>query len=793
MKNPTNARCESCPLKQRGLVGSAGNRVNPKLIVVGEGPGTHEAFLSHKPFTGESGKLVRNLIASHNINPDTEMFWTNATLCLPDEGKEEALQLAIVACQDRLKFALSQVGDAPVLALGRWAQRALGIEEQDHWEREKLTGRWAIATLHPAAVLYEPNDLPFLVHGIAKACRPPFEAAPVPRHHLVVEVTDLARLTRYAEDSDRIAFDFELDDEHKVNGTPFLLGISFWRSGPFGLACELEIITREVLETEEFRVWLSWLFGEYGKKLWGHNTKFDAFVAAWNYDSGSNHFGDTMIAADCYQPGWYQGLKDLANYFYNSGDYGKRLVKSWLEQNIKRPKDRTFDKVPAENIHTYLAADIYYTGRLSYDLEALLRQVGRWERPYLLEMNTSSLLTEMELTGLGIDAEHLEATTEWMRNIVSERRAEVVAESNGAVENPSSTKQVSTYLWDVVKPPTHTAKGKAPRSTDESVLLNLIGQGFSHPFLTALRNYRRAHKLLTSYLENVVPFIQHRGGRPTVHTTFKQTRVVTGRLSAVEPAVQTLVKENPGKDGELNFGQRVKNIYIPTQEDYALIGVDGNQWELRVAAVWSQDPFLLECYSNDIDVHSMACDIIYDGKWDDNQRTKEKNVMFGLIYMGHLETLVAETGLPANQVSRMYHFFMGKLGRLLDWRIEMLQQAKRGYIISPYFNQYFDYHLKFKLGDHELGKMAVNYPIQGTASKITMLAGTLAQPKLKAIGGSLLVTVHDNLTGQVPVRYVDEGQEILRSSMVTAGEMFYPDMKWKAKTATALRWGELKA
>ena len=59
-----------------------------KLMIIGEAPGTEEDRLG-KPFVGRSGQLLDQILESVGLDPDKEVFITNAVFRLPpgDGGK----------------------------------------------------------------------------------------------------------------------------------------------------------------------------------------------------------------------------------------------------------------------------------------------------------------------------------------------------------------------------------------------------------------------------------------------------------------------------------------------------------------------------------------------------------------------------------------------------------------------------------------------------------------------------------------------------------------------------------
>lgn len=771
MAKALHAVCDFCPYQHHQLVKSWGPK-DAQWVVVGEGPGWTEVAQG-RPFVGESGKYLRRLLRAEGIDPDG-VFYTNATLCHPGQNKDATLEAAAAACKTRLDWLINNVLDpeANILALGAVAQRALGARI-DVWQGRVLGG------IHPAYALRDPDQHVFLAQTIKKFAKGRLQADPLPDYWVDVEGID-----RWQFDAPR----YVVDVETRPDGTVFKVGLGrLWKN-----YCIVHIISEPELSCPSFQDWLNYVWHPQAKAaLWGHNIKYDMLALNRCFGTPLAHAGDTMVGINVAVPGWYRGLKDLAGYYFDAPDYEARF-KQFVTGG-------DYSSAPDHEVSHYLAQDVFYTGCLSYEVEEELLGVARYDKPYLrFEMPLSNTLTEMEARGVAVDINGLAAIRADLVPVVEAHRQQIIDLSGGVVKNPASPVQVSKFLWGVLQPPAHGVKKLAATSTDESVLIDLRDRrGFDHPFLAAILAFRRSYKLLTSYIDNLTQFFRADDrGQLRVHPSYNQCDVRTGRMSARRPAIQTIVKEDKQKDADQEWGKRIKSIYTAPQyanEDWVLVGVDGEQWEMRVAGVWSQDPWLLKAFSAGVSIHNMACDMIWSGGWDNAMKTREKNVMFGLLYGGQLEVLIAESGLPPDSVAAISDFFTQTVGRLLEWRAEMYETAAtQGCIISPHFNRLYDFREQLRLGKHHLEKIAVNWPVQGTASQITMEAACIAQPQLHKHNASLIIAQHDELVAEAPASAAEEVLAIITASFEVAGRAFYPDIPWIAKGNIGRKWGELK-
>jgi uracil-DNA glycosylase family 4 len=138
---PGHANCKTCELRENCDKGKTTTAHRPKnfngIMIVGEGPGAEE-ILKQRPFVGRSGKLLRALFDSYNVDMD-DCYITNATLCFPPRfqgdgkkktGLHDRFPNAVYSCLSRLEAEIAAVRPRVVLAFGAAALIAMtGYEE----------------------------------------------------------------------------------------------------------------------------------------------------------------------------------------------------------------------------------------------------------------------------------------------------------------------------------------------------------------------------------------------------------------------------------------------------------------------------------------------------------------------------------------------------------------------------------------------------------------------------------------------------------------------------------------
>lgn len=755
------------------------------------------------PLTGDAGQLIRNVVQAHGFDPKEEVVFGNLAACAAHFhlDKEKYLDKAVSACDGYVQHTLSQiVPNVPVLLLGPEVQKAFGVSLIDRWE-QIATGHWAIATHHPAYVLTHTDKMIHLDKTVQKLAKgltrtlqtlPPttfvWEPKNLPSPHIFEMGLPLAL------DTEGNTLDWTAPD-------------AFIGMIGLGNRKRVVILGKEVVYSKQGRNWLTLVFNRYAKRLGGHNIKFDSLFILQQLGLEMPVAWDTIVMANLYNEFWYKGLKELATYYFNAEDYAEKYIHSYLDKTFRKKADRLYTNVPREQLAEYLQYDILYTSMLAEELVDELHGVEAFHAPYKkFEIPLTRTLIKIEQKGFAIDrAKIAEGSAALAKDV--EVLNEVVKDlSRGHIQNAGSSQQVAHYLWDVEKMTPPQIWGLDPRSTSRVVLAELE----QTEVIQALTAYRRADKIKGSYFDNVWKMLRRDAeGVYRVHPSYKQAHVKTGRLSAVDPAIQTIPRKGDKRDNipdwlmQLilkqyshqvigDYGERIKAAYIAPPGRKLLV-VDGSQWELRVIAVLSQDPYLLDAYGRGLDFHGFMCDLMFGpGQWGEPERAEEKRMIFALAYGGTIESAVSVSTLTQAQKEKVLDAFYNKLTKFVTWREDMFQQAvTSGKIVSPHFNRTFHFDLVTRYNQRDLHKFTVNWPVQGTASNITMDAAVHILPQLQ--NNFVVGSVHDSLIGEIWERDLKRVSHIFMQEMAQSGERFSSSIKWQADAKAGQDWAHVAA
>jgi DNA polymerase-1 len=173
------------------------------------------------------------------------------------------------------------------------------------------------------------------------------------------------------------------------------------------------------------------------------------------------------------------------------------------------------------------------------------------------------------------------------------RLSESIYEFAGEKLNLNSPKQIAEVLFGKLAIPVVKKTKGGAQSTSVEVLEKLAPD---YPIVQKILEYREIQKLLSTYIDALPLQIFPESGR--VHTSFNQAVTATGRLSSTNPNLQNIPVRT-------EMGKRIREAFIAS-DDKVLISADYSQIELRILAQLSNDPFLIQAFNEDQDIHALT-------------------------------------------------------------------------------------------------------------------------------------------------------------------------------------------
>lgn len=166
-------KCTQCPLGMLGrktVVFGEGDP-NAQLMFIGEGPGADEDAQG-RPFVGRSGKLLTQLIELAGLTRE-QVFITNVVKCRPPNNRPP-MPIETTTCKNL--FLINQIKIIkPKIICTLGASALTGLLEKEV-KITKIRGTLIpfgestiLPTYHPAYILRNPKELPFLAQDIEAA------------------------------------------------------------------------------------------------------------------------------------------------------------------------------------------------------------------------------------------------------------------------------------------------------------------------------------------------------------------------------------------------------------------------------------------------------------------------------------------------------------------------------------------------------------------------------------------------------------------------------------------------
>lgn len=494
------------------------------------------------------------------------------------------------------------------------------------------------------------------------------------------------------------------------------------------------------------------------------NIKYDAIVLK-NY--GINVRGiyhDTMLFHYLLHPELRHGMDYLAETYlsYRPISYNELTEKKGRNQKKLR-------NVELEKLKNYAAEDADITLQLHDFLYEKLKEEGLDKLYFDIEEPVIKVLTDMEYNGIRLDKKFLDDYSTKLAEEVLRTQA-TIHEMAGAVFNIDSPKQVGEILFDKLEIPYRWRKTKTGQySTNETKLSELAKD---HEIISLILEYRGLTKLKSTYVDALPKMINPKTGR--IHSSFNQALASTGRLSSNHPNLQNIPIRTEA-------GRKVREAFIPADENHILLGADYSQIELRLIAHMSEDEAMLEAFNSGQDIHRATAARVFEVPYDevtDDQRRQAKTVNFSIIYGAGSTNLSQQLDIPRKEASELIDAYFKQYKGLKNYMDETVKFArKNGYVETLLGRKrgLRDINSRNRMAQSTAERIAVNTPIQGTAADMIKIAMVRIHQKLKEQGlkSWLILQVHDELMFDVPHDEVEVMTELVRDEMVNA----LPDLK----------------
>ena len=371
------------------------------------------------------------------------------------------------------------------------------------------------------------------------------------------------------------------------------------------------------------------------------------------------------------------------------------------------------------------------------------------------------ILSEMEIEGITVSKSKMSKLSKRLGKNLLDLKSKAFLLSKKEF-NLNSPKQLSEIFYNELDFPIVKKTPKGSPSTDASVLEEL-SKNYELPKI--ILKYRELEKIRSTYVDGLIPEVTDEG---KIHTHFNLFGTTTGRLSSEKPNLQNI----PNKT---DLGQQIRDFFISKPSKKFVIS-DYSQIELRVLAHLSKDIDMTSILKNkDSDIHSETAARIFSTKLSDvsqEMRRKAKEVNFGLIYGMEAFGLSKSLNISQKEASELIDSYFSQFPKIKGFLDGVVKKAEKDTYTTTllgrkrYIRELSSSNFQVKAAGR---RIAMNAPIQGTASDIMKLAMIKVSHKLNKIdGANLLLQIHDELIVETDEVHLDKVKKIVTKEMESA-------------------------
>ena len=437
----------------------------------------------------------------------------------------------------------------------------------------------------------------------------------------------------------------------------------------------------------------------------------------------------------------------------------------------KGARQLTMDQVNIEAVKEYAAEDADITLQLKHILWKEVVEQGLTGLYESVEEPMIDVLATMELAGVKIDVQMLADYSVELNEELRKLEEEIRAEAGEPTLNINSARQLGEVLFAKMRIAEKPKMTKTKQfCTEEEYLQGFAGK---FPIVDKILKYRGVKKLISTYVEALPQLVNPATGR--IHTSYNQAVTATGRLSSTNPNLQNIpVREE--------MGRRIRQAFVPSDEEHLLLSADYSQVELRLMAHLSGDSSLIEAFNQGEDIHAATAAKLFHKSIEEvtsDERRKAKTANFGIIYGISAFGLSQRLDIPRGEAKEIIEGYFATYPQVKEYMDRAIADAKeRGYVETAFQRRRYlhDISSRNAVARGVAERNAINAPIQGSAADIMKLAMIEIHRRFKAEGirSKMILQVHDEVVVDTLRSELEQVKRIVQESMEQAAALRVP-------------------
>ncbi|MFN2267262.1 MAG: DNA polymerase [Desulfonatronovibrio sp.] len=329
----------------------------------------------------------------------------------------------------------------------------------------------------------------------------------------------------------------------------------------------------------------------------------------------------------------------------------------------------------------------------------------------------------------------------------------------------SSTKQLSDFYKGVL-PSKTLKKWKRTKSGDLCLDKDTIRQFADNPLVEPLAEYKRLKKLTESFGSTMLDYINPATGR--IHPSYIIGAARGGRFTCSKPNLQQIPKT-----------QEYRCLFS-APAGRKLVVADYSQVELRVLAMISGEPTMLEAYEKGHDLHKLTASAISGVPFEKvtkEERSAAKAVNFGLVFGMGAKSLAEYARnsygvkMTSKEAKAAKEAYFTKYPRINIWHAKTTREGHNIGIAKTRMGRVE------KLIPERAYTQSKNVPVQGSAAEVLLAALALLDKRIDESGLDIKIVhiVHDEIVLDTAAKYAEQAKDILIEAMTAGMLKVFPE------------------
>ncbi len=374
---------------------------------------------------------------------------------------------------------------------------------------------------------------------------------------------------------------------------------------------------------------------------------------------------------------------------------------------------------------------------------------------YRQEMKLLKVVSDMENIGTRVFTQDLKNLRKFYEEYRDKHK--LIAEKNGGkdLNFRSPTQMIKMFIDKKGYKPLSWTKDDNGNNRNPQVnsdFLKHLADNKGDVLAKAILESRGADHMITGFLDPYERFkVQESKNCWALHPNYRQCGPVTGRFGCGDPNLMNVADQESGRR-KTDITLRPREALGP-RDGYIWYLPDYSQIEVWLFSFLAQDKIMMDICLSGRDFHGELAKQIWgqEENFDENYtsiRKRAKNIMFCKLYGGGAKKIALMTESTVEEAYDFIDNFNMRLPGSSVFMNQMINKAGREGKIQNPFGRY--YYIK-----SNFAYKAVNYLVQGSAADILKRSMIRIHGLFKDrwVGCHLLLTLHDELVIEVPLKY----------------------------------------